>query len=572
MADDQHNITIRKFDMSSIKRDSTVLAIGRRHSGKCLAKGTPVLLFNGRTKLVEDIDESDILIGDDGGPRKVLSLVDGIGQLYTLMDDFNNVYTVNEHHILSLFLSRNAYTVHTTVYWFVKDTRDCSIKLLSEKFKTATEATEYMCKKSLTSNCGKYVDVNIKSYLALPDHAQRYIWSYQVGALKFAGVTDYTPQMAYRFAFDIFTTASCMAWLWNLFKPTKIPDGIKYGTIQVRNAFCLGMYRALGLNCGGDIPVRGCLTQDVISICRSVGLVCLPRAPGVIHVSEVGNNIIKMKFRVVNTFTGEYYGFAVDCNSRFVLGNYVVTHNSWVIRDIMYYTRDIPMGVVFSASESANPFFGDFFPDTFVHNTFKPDVLNGIIKQQKELMHRAKETGLSEDGKHPSNNTIVVMDDVAHLSKQWTKDQCIKDVFFNGRHYNIFLVFAMQYAREVPPNIRTNIDYVFMFNDFCRKNRQKLYEDYCGFCQDFKSFDSIYSQIAKDHTCLVVTTNGVSPKIEDNLFWYRAKPREPFKVGSKQLWKYHDMWYNKRHDEEDSPADDVDRFQKGKRIKVIINN
>src|SRR4051812_44453905 len=48
-----------------------------RQAGKCLAKGTPVLLYDGTIKAVEEIRVGDQLMGDDSTPRNVLSLARG---------------------------------------------------------------------------------------------------------------------------------------------------------------------------------------------------------------------------------------------------------------------------------------------------------------------------------------------------------------------------------------------------------------------------------------------------------------------------------------------------------------
>ena len=73
--------------------------------GKCLAKDTPVMLSNGDIRLVQDIQVGDKLMGDDGTPRKVLSLARGKERMYTVSESWvhgNSHYTVNESHILSL--------------------------------------------------------------------------------------------------------------------------------------------------------------------------------------------------------------------------------------------------------------------------------------------------------------------------------------------------------------------------------------------------------------------------------------------------------------------------------------
>ena len=68
--------------------------------GKCLAPGTPVLLWNGTTKRAGDVVVGDQLIGDDGLPRSVLSTCTGEDDLYTVEQDDGESYTVNSAHIL----------------------------------------------------------------------------------------------------------------------------------------------------------------------------------------------------------------------------------------------------------------------------------------------------------------------------------------------------------------------------------------------------------------------------------------------------------------------------------------
>ena len=73
--------------------------------GKCLAKDTPIILANGEMRLVQDIIVGDRLMGDDGTPRTVLSLARGKERMYTVAESWNrgeSKYTVNESHILSL--------------------------------------------------------------------------------------------------------------------------------------------------------------------------------------------------------------------------------------------------------------------------------------------------------------------------------------------------------------------------------------------------------------------------------------------------------------------------------------
>jgi len=69
--------------------------------GKCLAYGTEVLMYDGSLKEVQDIKEGELVMGDDSTPRKVQGLARGKEMMYKIHTD-DGSYTVNESHILSL--------------------------------------------------------------------------------------------------------------------------------------------------------------------------------------------------------------------------------------------------------------------------------------------------------------------------------------------------------------------------------------------------------------------------------------------------------------------------------------
>lgn len=77
-------------------------------SGKCLARGTPVLMFDGTIRLVEDIQEGDLLMGPDSKPRRVLSLATGQEEMYRVTPVKGDSYVVNKSHILSLKITNGA--------------------------------------------------------------------------------------------------------------------------------------------------------------------------------------------------------------------------------------------------------------------------------------------------------------------------------------------------------------------------------------------------------------------------------------------------------------------------------
>lgn len=73
-------------------------------SGKCMAKGTPILMYDLSIKKIEDIKIGDLLMGDDSTPRTVLSLARGGDIMYKIIPENNTFdsYTVNSEHILCL--------------------------------------------------------------------------------------------------------------------------------------------------------------------------------------------------------------------------------------------------------------------------------------------------------------------------------------------------------------------------------------------------------------------------------------------------------------------------------------
>jgi pre-mRNA-splicing factor ATP-dependent RNA helicase DHX16 len=71
---------------------------GRTQPGKCFARGTPILMSDGSTTLVERIAVGDAVMGDDGAPRKVRALFAGRDSMARIGDAF----TCTQSHVLSL--------------------------------------------------------------------------------------------------------------------------------------------------------------------------------------------------------------------------------------------------------------------------------------------------------------------------------------------------------------------------------------------------------------------------------------------------------------------------------------
>jgi hypothetical protein len=73
-------------------------------SGKCHGINTPLIMYDGSVKKIQDVCVGEFLMGDDSTPRKVLSLARGRDVMYEIIptDKTADEYTVNREHILCL--------------------------------------------------------------------------------------------------------------------------------------------------------------------------------------------------------------------------------------------------------------------------------------------------------------------------------------------------------------------------------------------------------------------------------------------------------------------------------------
>lgn len=95
----------QKFLRDYMQRSSPYRGILLYHglgSGKCHSPGTLILMYDGSMKPVEEITVGEIVMGDDSGPRTVVSLAQGEEEMYEIVLHKNNRFGVNKSHILAL--------------------------------------------------------------------------------------------------------------------------------------------------------------------------------------------------------------------------------------------------------------------------------------------------------------------------------------------------------------------------------------------------------------------------------------------------------------------------------------
>ena len=238
------------------------------------------------------------------------------------------------------------------------------------------------------------------------------------------------------------------------------------------------------------------------------------------------------------------------------------TGKSFLVRDLLYYHQDIPVGCVISGTEGANSFYSKIMPGIFIHNQFTDKVVNNYIKRQKKIV---KASGTNDQ---VDPRAFLILDDCLY-DASWTKNTDIRALFMNGRHFKSTLIITMQYALGIPPSLRTNIDYIFILRENIQANRKRLYEQYAGMFNNLDTFNQVMDQCTENFECLVINNNAKSNKLEDQVFWYKASEHSYFKIGHPSFWKYHQDNYNPNHD--DSDDDNFNINSKRKKRGTLIN-
>lgn len=212
------------------------------------------------------------------------------------------------------------------------------------------------------------------------------------------------------------------------------------------------------------------------------------------------------------------------------------TGKSFLVRDLLYYQQDIPIGTVISGTEAGNGFYGEHVPKLFIHDEYNSVIIEKLLKRQKMVLKQIRNETTNYGRSSIDPRTFVIMDDCLY-DNTWSRDKVMRLLFMNGRHWKIMLIITMQYPLGVPPNLRTNIDYVFILREPYISNRKRIYENYAGMFPTFESFCQVMDQCTENYECLVIDNNAKSNRLEDLIFWYKAEPHSAFKLGSKEFWE-----------------------------------
>lgn len=354
--------------------DAAVRVLAPPGAGKCLAPGTPVLLFSGNVIPVEEIEVGDKLMGPDSRPRTVLSLAHGYDEMFRVVPVKGDSYTVNKSHILSLKASGP---------WWKGVTDGDIINLSISEYFSLAPSRRGRLKGWRTGVEFNDVPVSLDPYflgLWLGDglkHGAR-ISTADGEILEYLErvAESYGLDLAHRSGYDYALTShnkttkkghhgfynpiSAALRENNLLCNKHIPHSYKCNSREKRLGLLAGLLDSDGYYSQNHYEItqrRKALADDILFLARSLGFaaymkpkivngtvyyritisgdgleeipVKLPRKKA--HKRRQIKDALRTGITVQHIGQGEYYGFELDGDGLFLLGDFTVTHNTLVL-------------------------------------------------------------------------------------------------------------------------------------------------------------------------------------------------------------------------------------------------
>lgn len=458
----------------------------------CFKAGTRVMLSNGRTKNVEDIKIGDQLMGPDSKPRNVLELRRGRQELFRVIPKYGESYTVNRGHDMVITLD------------------------------------------------GEVREVSVHDCLTIPEYIQK-PWKIFRAEVDFPEVpSDENPYQA-----------GCNVG-------NVIRDVFLYNSRDIRRTFLAGILDTKGVIRSADSKVfvasdSESFREQLAFLCRTLGLIAditpswtqggvyiygtLTYIPTFRKFLDFSEDVSQCCFGFISEGLGNYYGFTLDQDNRFLLGTCDVVKNTGkttLISSLLYAKKHVfPVAMVMSGTEDSNHFYRSVLPSSFVFNSYDEAQVEKFIKRQKLAKIHVENPW-----------AILILDDCTDEPKLFRKG-LQQGMYKRGRHWKMWYILSLQYGMDVLPVIRTNVDGVFILREPNLRNRKVMYENYGGIIPDFSLFCSILDQITDDYTALYIHNATKTNDWKECVFWYKAKPiPKDFKFGCPTFWDHHYQRYN----------------------------
>jgi hypothetical protein len=193
------------------------------------------------------------------------------------------------------------------------------------------------------------------------------------------------------------------------------------------------------------------------------------------------------------------------------------TGKSFLVRDLLKYLHDIPQGTVINPTESAVPFYTETVPSLDIHHGYSPKIVESVVKNQKIRVKQGREGA-------DDLRTSLILDNCLY-DGTWKTDVNIRYIFMNGRSIKLNLLIAMSTGiLGMQSELRTNLDYVFIFHETNDGSRRRIFENFARIFSTFETFCETLDQVTstEKYNCLVINNTIPSNKLEDSVFWYVA--------------------------------------------------
>jgi hypothetical protein len=311
--------------------------------GKCFAKDTPILMYDGTLKKVQDVQEGDLIMGDDSTPRSVMKLGTGMDMMYRVdQGPLTEAYIVNSEHILCLKIKQRGnirvephdastdirYVTHT----FCKD----RLEVIQEEHTSLKSAVRFLDEQESALQ-DHVLELDVNRYMSIPENVrEEWLLGYMTDT-EFNGYVPLLQEEPYNIGMQIAKHTHPF-----------IPDEIKFSTRHVRRQFISGLFTGCGFHAdtrmGRILVDRTQLGHDLVFVMRSLGIACVfDEGPMVIHFNV---DLQTRHIHLEKVGMGEYFGFTLDGNGRFLLGDFTVTHNTTLIKDSICKVLDLPFAFI----------------------------------------------------------------------------------------------------------------------------------------------------------------------------------------------------------------------------------
>lgn len=201
------------------------------------------------------------------------------------------------------------------------------------------------------------------------------------------------------------------------------------------------------------------------------------------------------------------------------------TGKSFYARYLLYQLRDHLVWGWVMTNTPQNGWWQTMIPEKRIFKGWQPDVIRKIMELQRERFRR---TDINP-------YVFIILDDIVS-DERLRYDPILRELYFEGRHFGIFILICSQYVYGLPPGNRANTDFMITFTQHQRKQIQQLQEDYCSEFKNWRTLRNNMDQILGDFECLIVDQRDPNLRGHERYFKDKATEVEDFYIGTKQYW------------------------------------